>query len=554
MVYRNYYLTINNKLFNALESVVEKHNKHLDKTDKNRISMDKAVFLIHYIDYKKSQVRENSQSSFVRISSQTLNLFLKKELKKYKAFLVKHEFIKTIPYCKINNLAIGYKVLYIRATQKEAKDTYDVYEFLNKEYETFLFKEIDKIESKKKRAADRNTKHLTKWLNGNEIQIDWKKALHFINNGSFSDDKKSQYSSNVNRIRFKQWHYTRTKNDNRLHSNLTNLKEELRAFITHKEETLVSLDIKSSQPYLLAGILNLLKNKSISKLDFILGGIRSRDVRSKFHSLMNSISYKPIDITGLELYINLICQTDIYAFVNNNLSVDFKEKIKDESNNDFYIKKTYCTKRSKQIIKSIKKRKFCKSLTLEYMYCSLENYSGGIKEIKRIYPAPVNKFIYDFKYCKEIETPRKKRKLSDKRKIEKAKKLFPKFLQQIESFIILDVITNELSKQYPKMFMATIHDSVIVTKKHESEVKNYLKNRLLEIFDIPPKIKSEDWTSSLLFYIVMFFNKSISFLLTKINLDFTILFPSMKTLKAPSLFTSLLFFSLIIYNSKASLL
>ncbi len=494
MVYRNYLITINSNLFNALESVVEKHNKHLDKTDKNRISMDKAVFLIHYIDYKKSQVRENSQSTFVRISSQTLNSFLKKELKKYKAFLVKHEFIKTIPYCKISNLAIGYKVLHIRATQKEDKDTYDVYEFLNKEYETFLFKEIDKIESKKKKAADRNTKHLTKWLNGDEIQIDWKKALHFIDKGSFSDEKKSQYSSSVNKIRFNHWHYSRTTNDNRLHSNLTNMKEELRVFLTHREENLVSLDIETSQPYLLAGILNLLKNKSVSKLDFILGGIRSKDVRDKFHSLMNSISYEPIDITGIKLYIKFIRQTDFYLYVNEKLCDDFKKKITDESNKGFYIKKTYCTKRSKQIVESVKARKYCKSLTLEYMYCSLENYSEGIKEIKRIYPEPVNKFIYGFKYCKEIEIPRKKRKLPDKRKIKKAKKLFPKFLQQVESFIILDVITKELSRKYPKMFMATIHDSVIVTKKHESEVKNYLRNRLLEIFDLPPKIKSEDWT------------------------------------------------------------
>lgn len=494
MIYRNYYITINSNLFNVLELIVEKHNKHLDRTDKNRISMDMAVFFIHYIDYKKSLVRESSQNAFVRIPSKTLNLFLRKELKKYKDFLVKHEFIKTIPYCKTNNKAIGYKVLHSRATQKVTENTYDVYEFLNKKYETYLFNEINKIENKKKKAAERSTKHLTKWLNGDDIQIDWKKALHFINSGSFSDDKKLQYSSSVNKIRFGQWHYSRSKNDNRLHSNLTNMKEDLRAFIKHKEEKLVSLDIKSSQPYLLGGILNLFKNKNLPTLTFIKEGIRSKEVRDKFHSLMNSILTTPLDSDGIELYIKLISQTDIYTYVNDNLSLEFKEKIKHEANENFYFIKTNSKKQSGKLVE---KRKYCKSLTLEYMYCSLENYSKGIKELKRIYPEPINKFIHDFKHCKELGIPKKKRKTIDKEKIEKAKKLFPKFLQQVESFIILDIITKELSKKHPKMFMATIHDSIIVTKKHEVEVKNYLKNRLFEIFNIPPKIKSEDWTPSL---------------------------------------------------------
>jgi hypothetical protein len=141
-------------------------------------------------------------------------------------------------------------------------------------------------------------------------------------------------------------------------------------------------------------------------------------------------------------------------------------------------------------------RTYCKVLTLEYMYCSVDSSKKALNQIKRIYPNGVNKFIYLFKYCKELKLPKSGKKKRNKRQntvIDRSKKLFSKFLQQLEAGILLDTITKELSVIYPNMFMVTIHDSITVPKEYETRVKEFLQKRLFEIFGIESEIKTEYW-------------------------------------------------------------
>ena len=86
-----------------------------------------------------------------------------------------------------------------------------------------------------------------------------------------------------------------------------------------------------------------------------------------------------------------------------------------------------------------------------------------------------------------------KRSKRQNTKIDKSKKLFAKFLQQLEAGIILDTITKELSMIYPNMFMVTIHDSVTVPKNYETRIKSYIQKRLFEILGIEAEIKSAVW-------------------------------------------------------------
>ena len=71
--------------------------------------------------------------------------------------------------------------------------------------------------------------------------------------------------------------------------------------------------------------------------------------------------------------------------------------------------------------------------------------------------------------------------------------MFAKFLQQLEAYIVLDVITKELSKLFPQMFMVTIHDSIVVTKEYELEANAFMHKKLYEMLGIEAEIKSEDW-------------------------------------------------------------
>jgi hypothetical protein len=501
---KQFFMIIQNELFNDLEQTVEEHNLHLTEDDEDIIRMDKAVFLLDYINYQKSyRLDDVTENGYIRIHSKFLNLYLQKELKKYREFLKKNSYIKIFPYYTEGSQSYGYKVSYIKNPKKldKGKSEYIVYEFLDKNYEQTLLKSYEKNAQimHKKEVADRNTKHLTKWINEENIQVDWLSAFKFIENAkSLSIEQKEQYSYSINRIRFHQWYYLRSCNDNRLHSNLTNFPSILRQFLSHKGQELVSLDVKTSQPYLLAGIFNLFIEKKRDKLELLKQGLRGKEVKGKFGSLMNSISLEPLTITDFEAYKNLVCCNDIYSYIGANLSASFISSIKSTSPEGEYKDKVYNPILSRNTTTYYKDlRSYCKVLVLEYMYCSIESSSKRLKEMKQIYPDAVNKFIYDFKFCKELNIPKRqgirKRTKIQREKIVNSKKLFAKFLQQLEAYIILDVITKELSKIYPEMFMATIHDSIVVPKEYEIEVKAFLQKKLYEILGIEAEIKSENW-------------------------------------------------------------
>jgi hypothetical protein len=499
---KKYFISIETKLFNDLEQTVNKHNLHYSKDDNNIIKMDKAVFLLDYINFQKSYRKDDiTENGYIKIPSKILNIYLRKELKKYKDFLVAHKYIKISPYDDKISLSYGYKICFTYNPNKldKIQREYIVYDFISLTYEQALLKysnENAKIELKKK-SADRNTRHLTKWINEENIQIDWLAAFNFIeNNKSLNADQKEHYSYTVNRIRFAQWNYVRSTNDNRLHSNLTNFPSILRQFLSHNGQELVSLDVKTSQPFILAGVFNLIMERKGDKLDMLKEGIRGMDVKEKFAAVMNSITLESLTITDFEAYKNLICYNDIYNHIGANLSDSFISSI--TSPGGEYQGKVYNSSLKRQMTTYYKDlRSYCKVLVLEYMYCSIESSSKGLKEMKRIYPDAVNKFIYDFKFCEELNIPKRqgirRRTKIQRKKIDTSKKLFAKFLQQLEAYIILDVITKELSKMYPEMFMATIHDSIVVPKEYEIEAKAFLQKRLFELLGIEAEIKSENW-------------------------------------------------------------
>lgn len=504
MKYKNTYITLETSLFKNLEENINRFNGHFSEDDDSKIMMDKAVFMIDYIRYQKSiRKDEISSGGFIRIPSEFLNIYLQKELKKYKQFLVRYGYIKTIPYNKEESKSYGYKVSFFedKSRQKVKIEEYSAYEFLSLTYEASLSKSLEKYAKieQKKTVADRRTRHLTKWLNGDNIEIDWKSAFKFVEEEKlFSFDQKQQYSYSINRIKLRQWYYLRSANDNRLHSNLTNFPSTLRKFLCHNGQKLVSLDIKTSQPYLLAGVLNLIIENDRKNLEFLIQGLRSKEVKDKFVTVMNSISLSSPVIIDFRAYNNLICKKDIYNHIGSHLSPEFIGSIKSIDINKGYTDKVYKPSLGYKVEACFKDlRDYCKVLVLEYMYCSIENNTRRLKEIKRVYPSAVNKFIHDFKFCNELNVPkklgRKKRTRRQKDKMDKAKKLFAKFLQQLEAFIVLDIITKELSKIYPKMFMATIHDSIVVSKNYEVEVKDFLQSRLFEILGIRAEIKSEIW-------------------------------------------------------------
>ena len=177
MRFKNTLIYIEQELFSHLEQTVNTYNLHYSEDDENKIMMDKCVFLIDYIRYQKCYQKDKVVNGYIRLHSKFLNKYLNKELYKYKVFLQNKGYIKTAPFDREKSISIGYRIsFYDKKSYKNIiKKEYRLYEFVSMTYEKHLHKTVEKqaqIEHRKK-AADRNTKHLTKWLNADNIQIDW---------------------------------------------------------------------------------------------------------------------------------------------------------------------------------------------------------------------------------------------------------------------------------------------------------------------------------------------------------------------------------------------
>ena len=89
------------------------------------------------------------------------------------------------------------------------------------------------------------------------IEIDSKEAIIFVNKNYYGNQLFSALS-NINKIKSSKTRYfKRNKTYQRLDTNFTNLKSELRQFIVGDY---INIDLKNSQPFFLSRVINRLIN------------------------------------------------------------------------------------------------------------------------------------------------------------------------------------------------------------------------------------------------------------------------------------------------------
>ena len=142
---------------------------------------------------------------------------------------------------------------------------------LNKKYsywlETFeiskecrLFNKIIKYHRRKRAHNDRLEPFLQQmnktFMN---VELDYSKAEKWILY-NVPNNKQHFHFLALNQLKDKRFrHFHRNKTNNRLDTNLTNLKSELRQFI---KGDFIGIDLKNSQPFLLSVLLNSIINNS----------------------------------------------------------------------------------------------------------------------------------------------------------------------------------------------------------------------------------------------------------------------------------------------------
>ncbi|TVZ26705.1 hypothetical protein JM83_1692 [Gillisia sp. Hel_I_86] len=487
---KKYCVQINQDLFDELEVRLEHYNFSLEK--KQKLGLDYLVCFLNLITFGNLHGKGDSEG-FVRLAAKYLNKLCRNRHKDHKNFLLQNGFIKIKAYSIKRNQSYGYKICWFDQKDKSKFKPFNFhsYELLKRKGE--ISKEINEIQDKRKERAAKKTGHLTKWLQENYIQIDTENAYKWIeNNEDLSKDQKYQYAFAVNNLTVGNWWYSREGEDNRLHSNLTNLSSNLRQFLNCQGKTLISLDLKSSQPFLMTSVLEMIKIGTNRDKEFIRKSFDKRKISNqKWDEVFSIMNYKLTESQSqkeFEAFKSIVVDLDIYIWLSELLSDKFLKEITTEKG--LYVIEAYNTQIGKLEKREFdSKRSLAKVLLLEFMYSGLGSKTKTYREVKNLLPKIIVDFVAEFKSSKHL-------KKNYREGIKKAKKRFATFLQQFEAFLILDVITKDLAEDYPDMFMATIHDSIIVTEENVDLVKKTLEIRMDYLTGLKPEIKCEPWIST----------------------------------------------------------
>jgi hypothetical protein len=460
------YIIIDDTLFQTLEEQVTYWNSNLLAGCK-KLNLDFMVYFIDLITKKSKEKESTLVNGHVRLFAD----YLRKVLHNYNYqidFLISKGFINRIPYSKSKKESFGYKVILPEKSLAQKRfRTYDFTSFT-------LKKKLSAKKSLLKDKADKTTAHITKWLS-DSVLFDYDRAVDFLHSKVMNDSKLYHRLYCCEVLKGGNILYSRNGKDNRLHSTFTSLPSELRQFLKFKgsDNHLVSLDIKSSQPFHLAGLINLMINKQYDKIDYLSKLIKETRLRNKFNSCMSLMIPKTLEeLINIELqrFVKIVTDQDVYEYIGSKFSEDHLKRITKGSNfNDMF----YNSGTGKKHVKSFTTlRDYCKLAMLEYMYCSIKSKEKRYLEIRRILPNAVNEIIDTLKEIKS--------------KLKDSKNDFPIILQNIEAGLFLDVLCKDFSQQHENTPFITIHDSIMVDSSMKTAVHNIFINGYKDILGIVP--------------------------------------------------------------------
>ncbi|MFW6273034.1 MAG: hypothetical protein ACOC2U_04580, partial [bacterium] len=335
---------------------------------------------------------------------------------------------------------------------------------------TKLFEMLQKKHRNKRAHFNRLEPHLKtmkdEFMN---IQFEYDAAKNYI--AEISNIKKRiAYFNQIEALADKRLRYfTRNKTNNRLYTNVTNLKKELREFIvgdyTH-------IDLKNSQPFFLSQLLFHL-NEIAAKIDLrdIKGKNRKeRDTKNNTILCCSLLKFNPIKTFGIKAIksISLIHQKQ-----KKSNMVNLKEFADCVNNGRMYeyIGESFDGKFTRDEIKEMMFAVlFSRNIEYDNKNVIFIPYENEKKVFAEVFPivARIVKILKDGNY-----------------RFNKYK-ILPVSLQKIESYIFIDCIAKDLVNA--GIVPLTIHDSVIVETKHTQQALKIIHSVFLEHFGVIPAL------------------------------------------------------------------
>lgn len=437
-----------------LESVLSANppefNFHIDK-------FKYILDLLVSIPSMNKEISDNAE--FVPINSRKLQSVIH-DYKKYLDYLIKQEIIETDNQYILNVKSKGYR--YTKQYRAEC-----VFHCISKK----AFIKSGKFRSNYQNGKVKKYNHLKNWFNRSlfinlDLAMDYLKqqlGMNMIRGDENAIEKYNYSCLNVYRIANREYYFHVDNNVGRLHTNLTNLKSELRNLITYDGEQLVSVDIKSSQLSLSLALLNteFYSNSTDGADLFNVNNI----TQSK--SLINYLQ-SPTTINTITSYIMLVNSSETHD------SKGFKQysKVVQEGYIYEYIQKGLEAATGSKI----PTRKEVKEVVFTALFTDNRYIGQDGAKPKRIFKSL---FPEVYKLLAII-----KRKDST---------ILPRLLQKMESKLMLDRVAKQISKDFPYLPIYTIHDSIVCPVGYEGYVADVIRFYFNESIGIEPQVKFEYW-------------------------------------------------------------
>lgn len=272
-------------------------------------------------------------------------------------------------------------------------------------------------------------------------------------------------TSAIEEFNSKKWKYSiKKETDNRLHTVITRIKKDLLKFVTYNNNRLGEIDIKTSQPLFLFIALNSIFNATENnKLKTFLKNKLGKGLQKK-------LIENGIDKEELKNFGKIILEDDLYNYLITKI------EIRKNSNNEYYYKIFDEELGEIRIVKFKSKRDLMKKATLRAMY-------GGkgeiVDDVREMFPSI--KIIINI-INKEEGLSETKNNLSN-------------ILQNLEAYIVLDLIAKDVSEKFKEIPLFSKHDSLITYSNSIEEVKDFMKTKFKEYTGINADsvLKLEKW-------------------------------------------------------------
>ncbi|RMZ60385.1 hypothetical protein D1632_05460 [Chryseobacterium nematophagum] len=427
---------------------------------------DHFIYLVHLITEIPNR-NKNIDMFYIPFYSSLIQRRVR-EYRKYLNYLVDNKvFVEDRQYI-VGKKSRGFR--FHVDYQTEIKPTHITNKPLIKSILNFIH--LDNADNNSDEIIPKDAKeldYLLKWFNG-KLTVDFIGAKKYLFNlyeiekkchNVFTSDKPCSAMARFNsrymvllKLKRQEFIHTVDSTAGRLHTILTQLKGDLRQFITYDNKSLVAIDITNSQPYLSTVLFNEEKFKENNILSTVKlynkSYLPKDDIQTFLPYYVNKNVKKACKSENVNHYMDIVKSGQLYEEFGKILL-----------NKGIITDETCIRKQAKTIIFS---SIFSPNQSIAY------NQSMVI--FKDLFPD-----VYEiYRQIKQGEH-----------------RTLACLLQNIEAKLVLHTACKIIAEEQPEVPIFTLHDSIITTSGNEQYVYKILYDVLLNAIGIPPSLKFERW-------------------------------------------------------------